>query len=88
VSPTLATWLLTLAGIYAAVGVVFAVPFVLRGAGRVDAAARGGSWGFRVLILPGVAALWPLLARRWLAATGAPPVERNPHRDRAREMTP
>lgn len=87
-SPTLATWLLTLAGIYAVLGVVFAVLFVVRGAGRVDQAARGGTWGFRMLILPGAAALWPLLAKRWLAATGVPPVERNPHRDQARETTP
>lgn len=87
-SPTLATWLLTLAGIYAAFGVVFAVPFVLRGVGRVDEAARGGTWGFRVLILPGVVALWPWLAKRWLEGTGEPPAERNPHRDRAREAAP
>jgi hypothetical protein len=31
------------------------------------------------LILPGIAALWPLFARRWM--TGAPePTEKNPHR--------
>ena len=68
------------------VGVVqnmlFAVAFVLRGAARIDPQADGGSWGFRLAILPGVAVLWPLLARRW-ARRQAPPEERNAHRDLA-----
>ncbi|MDX1503931.1 MAG: hypothetical protein R3325_16350 [Thermoanaerobaculia bacterium] len=75
---------LVLAGtLYLAAGAVFAVLFVLFGAARVDPQARGGSWGFRLAVLPGVAALWPLLARRWAQGEG-PPEERNPHRDRAR----
>ena len=32
--------------IHAAAGVVFAVPFVLRGAGAIYPAAKGGTWGF------------------------------------------
>jgi hypothetical protein len=64
---TLATWLVRGIGIYLALGVLFAVPFVVRGVGRVDPAAIGAGWGFRLLILPGVAALWPVLARRWAA---------------------
>lgn len=48
---------------YAAVGVVFAVPFVLRGVDRIDPAAPGSTWGFRLVIAPGVVALWPLLAQ-------------------------
>lgn len=87
-SQTLATWLVTLSGIYAAAGIVFAIPFVVKGAGRVDESAREGTWGFRVLIFPGVVALWPLLARRWASGLEAPPAERNPHRDRAREAAP
>ena len=62
------TWLVTLFGVYALIGVLFALPFLLRGAEQIDEAATQGSWGFRVLILPGVIALWPLLARQWLAA--------------------
>jgi hypothetical protein len=53
--------------VYATLGLLFAVPFVLRGIGRIDAAAQESSWGFRVLVLPGAAALWPLLLRRWLS---------------------
>lgn len=79
---TLATALVAAVGVYLAIGVAFAVAFVTRGVGRIDPAAREGSWGFRLAILPGTAALWPLLARRW-ARGGAPPEERNAHRDAA-----
>jgi hypothetical protein len=65
---------------YAIVGVLFAILFVLRGVQRVDHQARGASIGFRLLILPGAAAFWPLLLMRWLRATGEPPKEGNPHR--------
>lgn len=51
--------------IYFAIGVVFALAFVLRGAVRVDPAARGTPLSVRVLILPGAAALWPVLLVKW-----------------------
>ena len=53
---------------YLACGLLFGLAFVTAGVGRVDAAARGTSAGFRLLILPGAAALWPFLAARWLRA--------------------
>lgn len=80
----LAEALLALAGIYLGLGLVFAVAFVTRGVARVDAAAAEGSLGFRLLIVPGSAALWPLLAQRWRRAHGAPPEERDAHTDAAR----
>ena len=73
---------LGIAGLYLTLGLLFAVPFVLRGAQAVDPSASSGTWGFRVLILPGTVALWPLLALRWMRGSGAP-VERNAHRDAA-----
>jgi hypothetical protein len=48
--------------------VVFAAAFVIRGVQRVDPAAKGAPLGFRLLILPGCAALWPLLLGRWMRA--------------------
>lgn len=57
---------------YAALGLLFAVPFALRGAARIDPDATHGTWGFRLLILPGAAALWPLLALRWMRARSGP----------------
>jgi hypothetical protein len=53
---------------YAAAGVVFGIAFVARGVSRVDEHAAGAGLGFRLIILPGVAALWPVLLRRWIRA--------------------
>jgi hypothetical protein len=71
------------AAVYLAVGVVFAVPFVARWVGRLDPDAAPGTCGFRVLIVPGVVALWPLLGSR--LASGRRPRERNAHRDAAEQ---
>lgn len=54
---------------YATVGLAVGVPFVTIGIGTVDHAAKGAPWTFRLLILPGVAALWPLIVRRWIGAS-------------------
>lgn len=81
---SVASAVVLVAGVYAGLGLAFALAFVVRGLERVDPAARGSSPGFRLLVLPGVVALWPLLARRWLAGRGGPPVERNAHRRAAR----
>ncbi len=70
---------------YAGIGLVFGVAFALRGAQRLDPAAADGTWGFRVLLVPGAAALWPLLLARWVRGSGKP-VERNAHRDAAPEV--
>jgi len=73
-----------LAAIYLGLGVVFAIAFVTIGVGGLDPVAREGTVGFRLLILPGAAALWPLLALRWISGAKHPPVERNAHRDAVR----
>ena len=71
--------LVTAAGAYLALGFLFAVPFAWVGSARVDPDARGASWGFRILVIPGATLLWPLMAKRW--ATGAqPPEEGTPHK--------
>jgi hypothetical protein len=80
--------LLLLAAIYLLCGFVFAVPFVLVGVGHIDPHAAHGSWGFRVLIIPGTMFLWPLLARRWLKGVHEPPEERNAHRRAAGSVVP
>lgn len=76
----IASALLILLGIYLACGFVFAVPFVLLGVNKIDPHAGHGSWGFRLLIIPGTTAFWPLLLRRWLKGILQPPEERNAHR--------
>jgi hypothetical protein len=68
VNEALARGLVALAGGYAAVGVVFAIPFAWRGAGVLEPVAAEGTLGFRLLILPGAATLWPYLLYRWVRA--------------------
>lgn len=60
---------------YAAIGLLIGIAFIVRGVDRVDTAARGSGWGFKLLILPGAAALWPWTISLWrkntVAAEGA-----------------
>jgi hypothetical protein len=51
---------------YGAAGVVFATAFLTSGVSRIDAHANGAGVGFRLMIFPGVAALWPFLLSRWI----------------------
>ena len=66
--------------VYTSLGLAFAVPFVWLGVQRLDAEAQGSGIGFRLLILPGVAAFWPIFLYRWRRGLAEPPVETNPHR--------
>ena len=68
-------------GMYLVFGLAFAIPFVLVGVKRIDPHAAHGSWGFRLLIIPGTMALWPLLLQRWASGVKAPPEEGNAHRN-------
>ncbi len=65
---------------YALLGVVFAALFVSVGVHRVDSEASASGFAFRLLIVPGVAAFWPMLLGRWVRGLQEPPIERNPHR--------
>lgn len=76
----IAALFLILAGLYLAGGLAFAIPFAVIGMKKIDPHAKHGSWGFRVLVVPGAMAFWPLLLRRWAAGVGEPPEERNAHR--------
>lgn len=62
---------LQILGAYLLIGLVFAVPFVIRGCSVVDPAASGAGIRFRLMILPASMALWPLLMRRWALALKA-----------------
>ena len=69
---TLAALLVRAAAVYALVGILFAIPFAWRGAGALEPVAREGTWGFRLLIIPGAATLWPWLLVRWIRAGRTP----------------
>lgn len=62
------TWLaiplLAVLGLHVALGLVFASWFMLRGLARLDPTAAHAPLGFRLIIVPGVVALWPVLALR------------------------
>ena len=53
--------LVTGLGLYALIGAVFALFFVFWGVARIDPAANTMPLQARMLIFPGVAALWPLM---------------------------
>jgi len=62
--------LLAALGLYLAAGLLFGIPFVARGVKRMDPAAAHAPLRFRLLILPGCAALWPVLLIKWLRRRG------------------
>jgi hypothetical protein len=61
------------AAAYALIGAAFGALFVTVGVGRVDHAAIGAPWSFRLLILPGAAALWPFMLLMWMHAPRSSP---------------
>ena len=73
---------LALCRFYIVIGLVFAVLFVIFWVQKVDPAARGGTIGFRILIIPGVCAFWPMFVWRLVKGKVAP-TEINAHRLRA-----
>jgi hypothetical protein len=84
VSLVIARFVVGVVEAYAVVGVVFALMFLPRGVTRLDPRVAGAPKTLRFLILPGIVALWPLFARRWIAGAHEP-IEDNPHRAKARE---
>ena len=78
---TIIPLLLATLGAYFGVGIVFAFAFALgNGAQRIDPAAHGATPGFRLIIIPGSAILWPYLLLRWVKGSH-PPQEDSAHRE-------
>lgn len=67
----IAAWMLVLLLVYGAVGLLAGAAFVFRGINAVDPAAAHATIPVRLLLLPGAAALWPLMLRWWRAARKA-----------------
>lgn len=59
--------LVNVAAIYAACGLIVAVLFLARWCKSFDPSAMDGSWGFRVLIVSGIIALWPVILAKVLS---------------------
>lgn len=62
-------------GLYLAIGLLVALVYMFGGAGRIDPAAKGKGLPIRVrlLILPGLIGLWPLMLTK-LFTQKEPPV--------------
>lgn len=69
-------------GFYFIIGLVFSFLFAFNGVKKIDPNAREATIGFKLLVIPGAIALWPLLTLRWLKGQTGPPTEKNAH-DRA-----
>jgi len=65
-SETLANALVTGLGIYAILGLLVTLAYLFGGAGRIDPAAKTMPLRARLLILPGVLGLWPLMLTKLL----------------------
>lgn len=66
---------LAVLGVYLAIGVVVGIAFIVRGVDRVDPAMAASPKRVRVVILPGVVALWPVMLAKWAGASKAPATE-------------
>ena len=61
--------LLIFAVIYLALGVLFIIPFLMKGLNKVDEGANGSTIGFKIIIIPGVIVFWPVLLSKWMKKT-------------------
>lgn len=61
-----AQFIVALGQAWFATGAIVGLAFLLFGIERMDSSARG-AYGFRPLLLPGLALLWPYVLLRWAA---------------------
>ena len=61
--------ILVTVAVYLFAGLVFAIPFILKGVTKIDEGAHGTKWGFRIIIIPGTIVFWPFLLKRWIKAS-------------------
>jgi hypothetical protein len=54
--------------IYLLLGLLFVIPFLIKGLTKVDEGAHGGTIGFKIIIIPGVIVFWPALLSNWVKA--------------------
>ncbi len=51
-------------------GLLFAILFVWKGVTAIDPdGAKGTRLGFRLIIIPGTMAFWPVLLKKWISAS-------------------
>ena len=53
--------------VYLAAGLLFSIPFAVKGVTAIDPDGAGGTkWGFRLIIVPGTIIFWPVLLWKWI----------------------
>ena len=62
--------LLIIAAIYLVLGVLFVIPFLMKGLNKIDEGTKGSTIGFKIIIIPGVVVLWPVLLAKWMKENG------------------
>jgi hypothetical protein len=60
--------ILIIVAVYLALGVLFLIPFLIKGITKVDEGADGSTIGFKIIIIPGVIVFWPALLSKWTKA--------------------
>lgn len=65
------TIILIIVAVYLAAGLLFAIPFVIKGVTQIDESAICSKWGFRLIIIPGVIVFWPVLLMKWMRIPAA-----------------
>ena len=73
-SERLANIIVTGFGIYLLIGLLVGLAYMFGGAGKIDSAAKGKGLPLRVrlLILPGIIGLWPIMLTKLLTQTEPP----------------
>lgn len=73
-SEAMANLIVSAIGIYFLIGLLVGLVYMFGGAGRIDPAAKGKGLPLRVrlLILPGVAGLWPIMLMKLLVQKEPP----------------
>ena len=52
--------------VYLIIGFVFSIIFLAKGIQVTDELAKESSWGFKLIILPGLIILWPVSLYKWI----------------------
>lgn len=73
-SEELANLIVTVMGVYVVIGSIVGLAYMFGSAGKIDPAAKGKGLPLRarLLILPGVIGLWPLMLTKLLVQTEPP----------------
>ena len=58
--------ILIIVAVYLLLGVLFVIPFLMKGLNKVDEGANGSMIGFKIIIIPGVIVFWPVLLSKWM----------------------